>query len=50
MTYALVAYFFVAGTLQSAELATGLTYQECKTDLAALPPAPGIRLACEAET
>lgn len=50
MTYALVAYFFIAGELQHRELAAGLTYQDCTTDLATLAPAPAIRIACEAET
>lgn len=50
MTYALVAYFFIAGELQRRELAAGLTYQDCKADLATLAPAPAMRLACETET
>lgn len=50
MTYILAAYFVIAGELHRRELAAGLTYQQCTADLAAMPSAPAVRLACETDT
>lgn len=49
MIYSLVAFYLIAGAVERRELATGLTWQQCQADKAAMPPAPLITLACEAE-